>query len=69
MLKEIDYYAGTIDKKYNTGLQEAIVSYEMDNNILIPHTRNSLGDLFILLYFKVDREKMEKLFKQNNKFI
>ncbi|MCI5146345.1 MAG: hypothetical protein D3923_12660 [Candidatus Electrothrix sp. AR3] len=69
MLKELNYYTGKINKRYDTELQEAIISYEVDNHILIPHTKNSLGDLFILLYFKVDFDKIEKISKRTGGFI
>lgn len=59
MLRELKYYSGKIDSHYDRQLQKAVASYEADNDLLIPHTQNNLGDLFILLYPKVDFEKIE----------
>ncbi|WYD79902.1 MAG: peptidoglycan-binding domain-containing protein [Candidatus Electrothrix gigas] len=59
MLRELKYYSGKIDSNYDRQLQKAVASYEADNDLLIPHTQNNLGDLFILLYPKVDFEKIE----------
>ncbi|MCI5127013.1 MAG: hypothetical protein D3907_00630 [Candidatus Electrothrix sp. AUS3] len=59
MLRELKYYSGKIDSHYDRQLQQAVASYEADNDLLIPHTQNNLGDLFILLYPKVDFEKIE----------
>ena len=68
MLHELNYYSGKIDTTYDIALQSAIAAYEakFEHDMLIPHTRNNLGDLFIQLYLKIDAKKIEKLFKQNN---
>lgn len=66
MLRELNYYVGKIDKDYDKDLQQAVGAYEIDNEMLIPHTKSNLGDLFIQLYMKVDAKKMEKLARQND---
>ncbi|MCW5198266.1 hypothetical protein VU07_01025 [Desulfobulbus sp. F4] len=69
MLKEKKYYSGKINNKYDADLQKAISSYEIDNEMLIPHTQNNLGDLFLQLYMKIDIEKIEKLSCQDDDFL
>jgi hypothetical protein len=64
MLRELDYYHGDIDKKYDVDLQKAISAYEVKHDMLIPHTVSNLGDLFILLYLEVDSDKIDTLAKQ-----
>ncbi|MCW5199227.1 hypothetical protein VU05_00565 [Desulfobulbus sp. F1] len=69
MLKELNHYNGKIDKKYDADLQRAITAYETENDMLIPHTRSNLGDLFIQIYMKVDTDKIEKLSKQRDELL
>ncbi len=64
MLKELEYYTGSINDKYNDNLWKAIADYEADNNILIPHTKSNLGDLFIMLSHKVNIKKIDKRAKK-----
>ncbi|MCW5211994.1 hypothetical protein VU04_03695 [Desulfobulbus sp. TB] len=59
MLRELKYYSGKVNSNYDRQLQKAVASYEADNDLIIPHTQNNLGDLFILLYPKVDFEKIQ----------
>ncbi|WP_417909318.1 hypothetical protein [Candidatus Electronema sp. PJ] len=66
ILRELKYYVGKIDKNYDVDLQRAITGYEAEHDMLIPHTRSNLGDLFIQLYMKVDSKKLEKLAHQND---
>jgi len=65
MFKELKQYSGKIDKNYDADLQMAITAYESEHDMLIPHTKSNLGDLFIQLYMKVDPAKLEKMAKQN----
>lgn len=69
MLRELEFYTGEIDKQYDLALQQAIVAYEEKNGILVPHTRDSLANLFILLYLQVGGTKLETLVQQANRFI
>jgi hypothetical protein len=66
MLKELEYYTGSIDSAYDADMQKAVSLYEVDNNMLIPHTKSNLGDLFISLYLQVDFPKIEKMLKQDD---
>lgn len=66
MLKELKYYSGKTNKLYDTEFQQAVSAYETEHDMLIPHTRNNLGDLFIQLYMKIDAEKLERLARQND---
>jgi hypothetical protein len=66
MLKETRYFTGKIDKKYDADLQRAINAYEVEHDMLVPHTRNNLGDIFIQLYMSVDIANIEKLVNQND---
>jgi len=66
MLKEKKYYTGSIDSVYDADMQKAVSFYEISNNMLIPHTKSSLGDIFINLYPQVDFSKIEKMLKQDD---
>ena len=66
MLRELKYYNGKINKLYDAEFQQAVSAYEAGHDMLIPHTRNNLGDLFIQLHMQVDAGKIEKLARQND---
>ncbi|WP_417916630.1 hypothetical protein [Candidatus Electronema sp. JC] len=66
MLRELKYYNGKINKLYDAEFQQAVSTYEAGHDMLIPHTRNNLGDLFIQLHMQVDAGKIEKLARQND---
>ncbi len=70
LLNDLGYYSGEMDYTFSISLWKAIIAYEKDNQILIPHTRNNLGDLFVTLSLKVeDMEKIDKLAKKPVAFI
>jgi hypothetical protein len=69
MLRELEYYTGAIDKQYDVALQQAILAYEEKNSILIPHTKDSLSNLFILLYLQIGGSTLDTLVQQTNRFI
>lgn len=65
LLSELGYYSGEMDYTFSNALWKAIIAYEKDNKILIPHTRNNLGDLFVTLSQKVENiEKIEELLRK-----
>jgi hypothetical protein len=66
MLKEKEYYTGRIDSVYDADMQKAVSLYEVANGILIPHTKSSLGNIFISLYLQVDFSKIEKMLNQDD---
>lgn len=65
LLNELGYYSGEMDYTFSMDLWKAIIAYEKKNQILIPHTRNNLGDLFVTLSLTVeDMEKIDELVKK-----
>ena len=65
LLNELGYYKGNMNYTFSTALWKAIIAYEKDNEILIPHTRNNLGDLFVTLSLNVeDINKIDALAKK-----
>ncbi len=66
MLRELKYYNGKINKLYDAEFQQAVSAYEAEHDMLIPHTRNNLGDLFMQLHMKVDAGKVERLVRQKD---
>lgn len=61
MLKELNCYSGPISKEYDEALEKAVAAYEKkDHEMLIPHTKSNLADLFIVLSLKVDVKKIDQ---------
>ncbi|XOF35349.1 MAG: hypothetical protein ACL93V_08715 [Candidatus Electrothrix sp. YB6] len=68
MLRELEYYNGSISDRYDIPLQKAIAAYEADSGIMIPHTKHNLGDLFISLYGAVEIEEIDRMAKHSEVF-
>jgi hypothetical protein len=61
MLKELNCYSGPISKEHDEALTQAVAAYEKkDHEMLIPHTKSNLADLFIVLSLKVDAKKIDQ---------
>ncbi|WP_339135070.1 MAG: hypothetical protein WGN25_16985 [Candidatus Electrothrix sp. GW3-4] len=67
MLRKLNYYFGEINYDYSAELQDAITCFEEENGLLIPHTENNLGDLFILLYHRVDFDQIRSIEEKGKK--